>query len=66
MMTENEVAEMARNLPGEDLLDEWLEARFTICAPGYHDFPNEAVELAASVARAEILRRMSFVPKENS
>jgi hypothetical protein len=58
MMTRDEATAMAQEMSDEDLLGEYLFARDTIGRPGYHDFPNEAIEQAAVVAREEILRRM--------
>ena len=63
-MTRDEVTDLAREMPDEALLNEYLEARRTLEAPGYRDFPNEAVEQAAEVAREEILRRMRPSPLE--
>ncbi len=58
MMTRDEVITMAQEMSDEALLSEYLDTLRTLQAPGYGDFPDEAREQAASVAREEILRRM--------
>ena len=63
-MTNEKMTERVRASSDVVLLEDWLDYRFTLGAPGYGDFPNTYVEEAEEAVRAEILRRMASDSKE--
>ena len=65
-MDNEKMTERLRTTSDMVLLEDWLDYRFTIGAPGYADFPNTYIEEAAKAVRAEILRRMSFATRVDS